>query len=317
MIGLSRVKIMSKARCDRPCGCSVSSCSRIRSTTLTNRIFNSGRFRLSRSTAASPSSVGTSPAVAMTTSGSSPRTSVPAHSQIPRPRVQCAIACSMVRKFGLGCFPATTTLTYWRETQAVVVGGQQGVGVRRQIDPHHLGALVDHVVDEPRILMAEPVVVLAPDMAGQQVIEAGDRPSPRNVVGDLEPLGVLVDHRVDDVDEGLVAVEQPVPPGQQVALEPALALVLGEHLHHPARAGQVLVDLGREELGVPLLGGHVEDGLQPVRRRLVGPEDAEVVRVEPHHVGQPPAQHPGGLRDRRPGAGTSTAYSRKSGSRRS
>ena len=79
------------------------------------------------------------------------------------------------------------------------------------------------------------------------------------------------------MDERLVAVEQAVPAGQQVALQPALALVLGQHLHDAAGAGEVFVDLGAEELGVPLLVGGVEDALQPVRRRLVGPEDAEVV----------------------------------------
>ena len=40
---------------------------------------------------------------------------------------------------------------------------------------------------------------------------------------DLEPFGVLVDHRVDDVDEGLVAGEEAVAAGEQVAFEPALA----------------------------------------------------------------------------------------------
>ena len=67
------------------------------------------------SAAASTSSVGTSPAAPSTTSGSSPSTSVPAHSQMPRPRVQCATACSIVRNCGAGCLPATTTFTYWRE----------------------------------------------------------------------------------------------------------------------------------------------------------------------------------------------------------
>ena len=63
--------------------------------------------------------------------------------------------------------------------------------------------------------------------------------------GDLQPLGVLVEHRVDDVDERLVAVEQPVPPGEQVALEPALALMLAEHLHHaPARREELVVRHG-------------------------------------------------------------------------
>jgi hypothetical protein len=36
----------------------------------------------------------------------------------------------------------------------------------------------------------------------------------------------LVEHRVDDVDEGLVAVEEAVAAGQQIALEPALTLML-------------------------------------------------------------------------------------------
>ena len=57
----------------------------------------------------------------------------------------------------------------------------------------------------------------------------------------LQPLGVLVEHRIDDVDEGFVAVEQSVPPGQQIALQPAFALVLAEHLHDPAAGRQELV----------------------------------------------------------------------------
>jgi hypothetical protein len=48
--------------------------------------------------------------------------------------------------------------------QAVVERAQQGVGVRRQVDADHLRLLVDHVVDEARVLMREAVVVLAPDV---------------------------------------------------------------------------------------------------------------------------------------------------------
>ena len=188
-------------------------------------------------------------------------------------------------------------------TQAVVVGGQQGVCVRRQVHPHDLRALVDDVVDEAGILVAEAIVVLAPDMAGQKVIQASDRPSPRNVISDLQPLGVLIEHRVDDVDEGLVAVEQSVSAGQQVTLQPTLALVFGEHLDHPAGPSQVFVDLGTEELRVPLLVGRFEDRLQSVRRGLVRPEDPEVVRIEPHHIGEPLPEHPGRFGDGRTGRG--------------
>src|SRR5699024_10468200 len=65
--------------------------------------------------AASTSTVGMSPAQPRTTSGSSPSTSVPAHGQIPTPRVQWRTASSIVNQLGLGCFPHTTTLTYWVE----------------------------------------------------------------------------------------------------------------------------------------------------------------------------------------------------------
>ena len=65
--------------------------------------------------------------------------------------------------------------------QAVIGDRQQRVGVRRQIDADHLGLLVDHVIDEAGVLMAEAVVVLPPDVRGQQVVERGDRPPPGDV----------------------------------------------------------------------------------------------------------------------------------------
>ena len=67
-----------------------------------------------------------------------------------------------------------------------------------------------------------------------RIVERGDRPPPGDVPGDLQPLGVLVEHRVDDVDERLVGIEEAVAAGEQVAFEPALALVLAEHLHDAA-----------------------------------------------------------------------------------
>ena len=198
--------------------------------------------------------------------------------------------------------------------QAVLHGGEQRVGVRRQVDADDLGPLVDHVVDEAGVLVGEPVVVLAPDVRGEQVVERRDGRAPLDLPGRLQPLGVLVDHRVDEVDERLVAAEDAVPAGQQVALQPALAGVLGEHLHDPAAAGQVLVDV--EDLAGEHLVGHLVDGVEPVGGGLVGAEDPEVVRVVPHHVDQVAAELAGGLVDAsRPAPRRRTAWSRKSGSR--
>ena len=77
---------------------------------FTTRIFSSGTCLRSRETAAMVSSVGTSPAQAMTTSGSLPSGSFDAQSQIPIPASQCFTACSIVNHCGAGCFPATITL---------------------------------------------------------------------------------------------------------------------------------------------------------------------------------------------------------------
>ena len=48
-----------------------------------------------------------------------------------------------------------------------------------------------------------------------------------------------------------------MPAGQQIALQPALHLVL-ESISHAAHPGEVVVDLGPEEFGVPLFVGDVE-----------------------------------------------------------
>ena len=70
----------------------------------------SGSRRRSRSTAASVSSVGTSPAQAMTTSGTPPW-SLLAQLQMPMPTLQCRTAASMSSHCGAGCLPATITFT--------------------------------------------------------------------------------------------------------------------------------------------------------------------------------------------------------------
>jgi hypothetical protein len=52
---------------------------------------------------------------------------------------------------------------------------------------------------------------------------------------------VLVEHRIDDVDERLIAREEAVPAGEEIALEPSLTLVLAEHLHYPPVRCQMIV----------------------------------------------------------------------------
>src|SRR5208337_2157113 len=56
-------------------------------------------------------------------------------------------------------------------SQAVVGYGKQAIGVGRQVDAHHAGALVGDHVKKTGILMGETVVVLPPDQSGDQQVE--------------------------------------------------------------------------------------------------------------------------------------------------
>ena len=65
--------------------------------------------------------------------------------------------------------------------QAMVGDIKEGIGVGRKVDPHDVSLLVDDMIDKSGILMAEAIMILAPDMRRQQIIERSDRPPPRHL----------------------------------------------------------------------------------------------------------------------------------------
>src|SRR5450830_941819 len=130
------------------------------------------------------------------------------------------------------------------------------------------------MVDEARVLMSKTVMHLLPDMRRKQVIKRRYFSPPRQFRGDLQPLGMLVEHRVDDMNERLVAVEDPMPPSEQVALKPAFTLMLAQHLHDPAIQGEEFI--GAFSLCIPLSVGYLKNGVQAVRKRFVWTEDSEI-----------------------------------------
>jgi hypothetical protein len=179
----------------------------------------------------------------------------------------------------------------------VVGHGKERVRIGRQVDTDDLGLLVNDVVDEARILMREAVVILPPHMRAEEVVERCDRAAPWDRARDLEPLRMLVEHRVDDVDERLVAVEEAVPTRQQVTLEPALTEVLREDLHHPPVRRETFIR--RKRRCGPRPPCDVEDVAEPVRSGFVRAEQPEVVPVMHDHVPQECAQHSGRLAEGR------------------
>src|ERR1700722_17966278 len=98
-------------------------------------------------TAARISSVGVSPQQAITTSGSA-SWSLPAHCQMLIPSVQCTIAASMVSHCGRACLPATTTFTIVPAAKTMIEDREEAVGIGREVDPHDICLLIDHVVQK-------------------------------------------------------------------------------------------------------------------------------------------------------------------------
>src|SRR5690606_20491013 len=138
-----------------------------------------------------------------------------------------------VEKLQLVLFVADDHIDVVVAAQTVVGGGQQAVGVRRQVDAGHCRILVDHQIEKARVLVGEAVVVLAPHRGGDQQVDGGDGRAPGQVLADRQPLGVLVEHGVNDVDKGLVGGKKAVATGEHIALQPAFQSVFREHLQHP------------------------------------------------------------------------------------
>ncbi|MPM37374.1 hypothetical protein SDC9_83985 [bioreactor metagenome] len=191
---------------------------------------------------------------------------------------------------------------------AVGKGRQQAVGVRREIETHHVGLFVGHMIQKAGVLMGKAVVILLPHVGGKDIVEGRDIVPPGQLVADFQPLGVLGKHGVHDADKGLVAVEEAVAAGKEVALQPALAHVLRKHgVHHPAvRVKKFVGLLGG---GVPAAAGNLKDGAKPVGHGLVRPEYTKIpgFQIQLEDVPHKAAQHqhilrvyPAGGRDVQP-----------------
>jgi hypothetical protein len=163
-------------------------------------------------------------------------------------------------------------------TQAVVGDREQRVGVWRQVNAHDIGFLVGNMVDKARILMREAVVVLAPNVRCEQIVERGDGLAPGNRTRGFQPFRMLIEHGIDDVNEGFVAGKKTVAASQEIALKPAFAHMLAENFHNASISGQVFIN--RQGGGFPGLAGDIEKGIQAVGSGLVRTEDAEIACLE-------------------------------------
>ncbi len=88
---------------------------------------------------------------------------------------------------------------------------------------------------------------------------------------------MLIEHRIDDVNERFIAAEEAVPAGEQVTFEPTLALMLAQHLHDTPVGSDMRI--GRLDLGDRGPCRDVEHSVPAIRGRLIRAEDAEVAAL--------------------------------------
>ena len=175
--------------------------------------------------------------------------------------------------------------------QAMIGNRKQAVHVRRKINAGHVGAFVDHDIEKAGILMRKAVVVLPPYGGSDQQIQRRDGLPPGKCAAHFQPLGMLVEHGVDDVDKRFVGSEEPMPPGEQVAFQHSLHGVLAQHFKDTTVVREVAaVVVFREKFLDPEFLAHGVDRVEPVRGGFVGPEDAEVLHVLFHHIAQQSAE---------------------------
>ena len=167
----------------------------------------------------------------------------------------------------------------------VVNAAEQAVGIGRQVQPHHIGGLVGNMVQKAGVLMGKAIVVLGPDGGSQNDVEGGDVLAPGDIPAELEPFGVLGNHGVHDADKGLIAVEESMAAGEQIALQPAFAHVLGElAVHDAAVDGEEFVAV--YHFTVEIAVGGLKDAAELVGHGLIRSEEAEVAGrlIEPEDV---------------------------------
>src|ERR1700740_1885677 len=55
--------------------------------------------------------------------------------------------------------------------EAVICYREQAIGVRWEVNPHYVCLFTDQVIDKPRPLVAETIMVVAPTRGCQQIVE--------------------------------------------------------------------------------------------------------------------------------------------------
>ena len=144
---------------------------------------------------------------------------------MPMPWVQCFTACSMVSHWGRGCLEVTQDVDIVPAGDAVVEARQsrQLASGGRYIRTTSAFLLATWS-RKPGSWWVKPLWSCCQTLEEQDIVQGGDVLRARAARCTVfSHLAVLGEHGVHNADEGLVAVEEAVAAGEEVALQPALA----------------------------------------------------------------------------------------------
>ena len=126
--------------------------------------------------------------------------------------------------------------------------------------------------------MGKSVVILLPDIGGQNKVQRGDILPPGKLIADFQPFGMLCGHRIDDADKRLIRSEETVAPGEDVTFQPAFAHVFGKiRVHNAAVFGELIV-VGID-FCVKVAVRRFKSAVKPIRHAFVRAERAEIFAV--------------------------------------
>ena len=91
-----------------------------------------------------------------------------------------------------------------------VVGTAETITIWWEVGSHDFRTLVRYNVEKTRNLVHKAVVALLPNCGGYEDVEEGSLGSSFDFVAFFESFAMLVDHRVNEVDEGLVGLKETV-----------------------------------------------------------------------------------------------------------
>ena len=110
--------------------------------------------------------------------------------------------------------------------ETVMEYGQKTIRIRRQVHTDDSWFFGNNVAEKSGVLMGETIVILSPDMTGEQNVKTWKIVSPADITACLHPLDMLIEHTGDDVNKSFIRVYQSMATSQEVTFEPPLALVL-------------------------------------------------------------------------------------------